>query len=134
MLIGNIGKDPEIKTLQSGGKVANLSLATIERWKDKASGDQKEKTEWHRIVVWNEALIGVLEKYVHKGDKLFIEGQLQTRKYTDGGVEKYTTEIVLQGFNGQIVMLGSKGGGETKPASTSGAPARSSVDDDAVPF
>lgn len=112
ILVGNVGKDPEVKTLASGGMVANLSLATSESWRDKATGDRKEKTEWHRLVVWSEGLVGVIEQYVRKGSKLYIEGQLQTRKWTDqSGAERYSTEVVLNGFGAKLVMLGDKGGG-----------------------
>lgn len=109
-LIGNVGKTPEIKSLNSGSRVANLSLATSENWKDKQSGEKKERTEWHNIVVWNDGLIGVIERYVTKGSKLFVEGQLQTRKYEKDGSDRYSTEVVLQGFGGQIILLGDAGG------------------------
>ena len=111
MLIGNLGNDPEIRALPGGGKVANLSIATSETWKDKNTGEKKEKTEWHRVVIWTEGLVGVVEKYLSKGDKVMIEGSLQTRKWTDqAGVEKYSTEIVLQGFGSQLLMLSTKDG------------------------
>jgi single-strand DNA-binding protein len=109
MLIGNLGKDPEIRRTQDGRPIANFSIATSETWKDKATGDKKEKTEWHRVVVFNEALCKVVEQYVKKGSKVYIEGTLQTRKWTDqAGIEKYSTEIVLQGFNGTLTMLDSR--------------------------
>lgn len=105
-LIGHVGKDPEIRATQDGRKIANLSLATSESWRDKASGEKKEKTEWHRIVIFNDGLVKVVEQYVKKGAKLYIQGSLQTRKWTDqAGVEKYSTEIVLKAFDGQIIML-----------------------------
>lgn len=116
-LIGHLGADPEIRSVASGDRVANLRMATSDRWKDKASGEQKERTEWHRIVVWG-ALVDVIEKYVHKGSKLYIEGKLQTRKWKDaGGVDHYSTEIVLQGFGNVLEMLdgkpqGDQGGGD----------------------
>jgi single-strand DNA-binding protein len=111
ILIGNIGREPEIRTTQDGKEIANLALATSESWKDRNTGERREKTEWHRIVVFNEGLVGVIKNYVHKGSKLYIEGQLQTRKWTDpSGVEKYSTEIVLQNFNGTLTLLDSKGG------------------------
>ncbi|MEE3503736.1 single-stranded DNA-binding protein [Acidiphilium acidophilum] len=120
-LIGNLGQDPEIRSMQSGERVASFTLATTESWKDKRSGERQERTEWHRVVVWNEGLIGVLEDYVHKGDKVMVEGMLKTRKWVDqAGNERYTTEIVLSGFNGQLIMLGSPNGaarGEGAPAS-----------------
>ena len=109
ILIGNVGKDPEIRSTQDGREIANLSLATSENWKDKNTGERKEKTEWHRVVIFNESLVKVVKSYVKKGSKLYIEGALQTRKWTDkDGAEKYSTEIVLQGFNGSITMLDSK--------------------------
>lgn len=118
IVIGNVGKDPDIRSLQSGDKVASLSLATSESWKDKATGEKKEKTEWHRISIFNQGLIKVIEKYVTKGTKLYVEGQLETRKWPDkDGVEKYSTEIVLRPFRGELVLLG---GGEKKEKDSSG--------------
>ena len=112
ILVGNVGRDPEIRSTQDGTKVANLSLATSENWRDKNTGERKERTEWHRIVIFNERLADVVEKYVKKGAKLYIEGALQTRKWTDNtGAEKYTTEVVLQRFRGELTMLDSRGGG-----------------------
>lgn len=110
--IGNLGKDPEIRSLADGRKMASLSLGVSERWKDKSTGEQKSKTEWIKIAIFNEGLAGVAEKYLHKGSKIYIEGQMQTRKYTDkDGAEKYSTEIVLQGFDSKLIMLDR--GGET---------------------
>ncbi len=115
ILIGNVGKDPEIRAVGSK-EVANLSLATSESWKDKSTGEKKERTEWHRIVIWNEPLVNLCKQYIKKGSKLYIEGQIQTRKWTDAsGVEKYSTEIVLQGFNATLTMLDSKRSDETEP-------------------
>jgi single-strand DNA-binding protein len=112
ILVGNLGKDPEIRSLNSGDRVANLSLATSETWRDKASGERKEKTEWHRVVIFNENLVKVAESYLKKGAKVYIEGSLQTRKYTDqSGAEKFSTEIVLQKFRGELTMLDGKGEG-----------------------
>jgi single-strand DNA-binding protein len=112
ILVGNLGKDPEIRTLQSGTKVANLSVATSESWRDKASGEKKEKTEWHRVVIFNENLAKVAEQYLRKGAKVYLEGQLQTRKWQDkDGQDKYSTEIVLNRFNGTMVMLDGRSGG-----------------------
>src|SRR5260221_3311178 len=106
-LIGNLGRDPEIRKTQDGKNIANLSIATSESWKDKNSGERKERTEWHRVVIFNDALSGIAEKYLRKGSKVYVEGQLQTRKWTDqSGQEKYTTEVVLQVFGGAIVLLG----------------------------
>jgi single-strand DNA-binding protein len=112
ILIGNLGKDPEVRRLNSGEPVVNLRIATSESWKDKASGERKEKTEWHSVVIFNENLARVAEQYLKKGSKVYIEGQLQTRKWQDQqGVEKYTTEIVLQRFRGELTLLDSRGGG-----------------------
>jgi single-strand DNA-binding protein len=112
ILVGNVGRDPEIRSTQDGTRVGNLSLATSESWRDKSTGERKERTEWHRVVIFNERLVDVVEKYVKKGAKLYIEGALQTRKWTDNtGAEKYTTEVVLQRFRGELTMLDSRGGG-----------------------
>ncbi|PPD27816.1 MAG: single-stranded DNA-binding protein [Hyphomicrobium sp.] len=111
ILVGNVGKDPEIRRTQDGRPIANLSLATSETWRDKNTGEKKEKTEWHRVVIFSEPLCKVVEQYVKKGSKLYIEGALQTRKWTDqSGVEKYSTEVVLQGFNGSLTMLDGRPG------------------------
>ena len=110
ILLGNLGQDPDVRTMQSGKKIATMSLATSDSWKDKETGEKKEKTEWHRIVVFNEGLVGVVENYIKKGTKLYIEGALQTRKWTDdSGTEKYTTEVVIQGFGGRIDIVSAKG-------------------------
>ncbi|MBV8924418.1 MAG: single-stranded DNA-binding protein [Bradyrhizobium sp.] len=112
ILVGNLGKDPEIRRTQDGRAIANLSVATSESWRDKATGERKEKTEWHRVVIFNEGLAKVAEQYLKKGAKVYVEGQLQTRKWTDqSGAEKYTTEVVLQGFNSNLTMLDGRGGG-----------------------
>lgn len=112
ILVGNLGRDPEIRFAQNGNKIANFSIATSESWRDKASGERKEKTEWHRIVVFSEGLAGIAEKYLKKGSKVYIEGALQTRKWTgNDGIEKYSTEIVLQGFNSTLTMLDGRGEG-----------------------
>ena len=156
ILIGNLGKDPEIRTMQNGGKVANLSLATSESWKDKSTGERKEKTEWHRVVIFGN-LADIAERYLKKGSKVYVSGSLQTRKWTDqSGTEKYTTEVVLQGYGGELTMLDGKGGGggggggmgddvgggwdsgDSAPAPRSGGggakrPARDDMDDD-IPF
>jgi len=108
ILVGNLGKDPEIRSLNSGERVANLSIATSETWRDKSTGERKEKTEWHRVVIFNENIVKVAENYLKKGSTVYIEGSLQTRKYEQGGVEKYTTEIVLQKFRGELTMLGGR--------------------------
>ena len=112
ILIGNLGKDPEIRRTQDGRPIANLTVATSETWRDKNTGERKEKTEWHRVVIFNEGLCKVVEQYVKKGSKVYLEGALQTRKWTDqSGVEKYSTEVVLQGFNSTLTMLDGRGGG-----------------------
>ena len=130
MLIGRLGADPEVRDTKTGGRFATFSLATSERWKDK-SGDQQERTEWHRVVVFQEGLIPVIEQYVTKGSNVFVEGKLQTRKYEDkDGVEKYTTEVVLQGFNSTFTMLDSKSS-ESGAKPTTGA---AIDDDDDIPF
>jgi len=108
-LVGNLGRDPEVRSTQDGGTIVQLSLATSESWKDKSSGERKEKTEWHRVVIFNEALGKVAEQYLRKGSTVYLEGQLQTRKWADkDGVDKYTTEIVLQRYRGELTMLGNK--------------------------
>ena len=112
ILVGNLGRDPEIKQMPSGSSIANLSVATSETWRDKNTGERKEKTEWHRVVIFNEGLCKVAEQYLKKGAKVYLEGQLQTRKWTDqSGVEKYSTEVVLQGFNSNLTMLDGRSGG-----------------------
>jgi single-strand DNA-binding protein len=125
ILVGNLGRDPEIRSTQDGTRVANLSLATSESWRDKNTGERKERTEWHRVVIFNERLVDVVEKYVKKGSKLYVEGALQTRKWTDNtGAEKYTTEVVLQRFRGELTMLdGARGGagGSSEDAGSGGS-------------
>ena len=149
ILIGNLGRDPEIRSTNDGTRVANLSVATSESWRDKATGERKERTEWHRVVVFNDRLVEIIEKYLKKGSKVYLEGALQTRKWTDqSGQEKYTTEIVLQRYRGELTMLDgarSGGGGESfaadEPAATPAAagrgrakaPASSDLDDE-IPF
>jgi single-strand DNA-binding protein len=112
ILVGNLGRDPEIRRTQDGRPIANISVATSESWRDKATGERREKTEWHRVVIFNEGLCKIAEQYLKKGMKVYLEDQLQTRKYTDkDGLEKYSTEVVLQGFNSQLTMLDRAGGG-----------------------
>ncbi|MBV9995142.1 MAG: single-stranded DNA-binding protein [Caulobacteraceae bacterium] len=112
ILVGNLGRDPEIRTLNSGDRVANLSIATSEQWRDRNSGERRERTEWHRVVIFNDNLVKVAENFLRKGSKVYIEGALQTRKYTDqSGQEKFSTEIVLQKFRGELTMLDGKGEG-----------------------
>ena len=111
ILIGNLGRDPEIRSTQDGTKIGHLSLATSETWRDRNSGERRERTEWHRVVIFNDRLVEVVERYLRKGSKVYVEGQLQTRKWTDqSGVEKYTTEVVLQRYRGELTMLGGEGG------------------------
>jgi single-strand DNA-binding protein len=120
ILIGNLGKDPEVRRLNNGDPVVNLSVATSESWRDKMSGERKEKTEWHRVVIFNDQLAKVAEQYLRKGSKVYIEGQLQTRKYEQNGQEKYSTEIVLQKYRGELTMLDGKGEGGGERASFGG--------------
>ena len=140
ILVGNLGRDPEVRRTTAGDAIVNFSLATSESWRDKATGERKEKTEWHRVVIFNEHLTKVAEQYLRKGSKVYIEGQLQTRKYTDkDGVEKYSTEVVMQRFRGELVMLDTRGDGAGTPAraNTATEPATSferSEMDDEIPF
>jgi single-strand DNA-binding protein len=115
ILVGNLGKDPEIRNTQDGSKIVNLTLATSETWNDRASGERKERTEWHRVVIFNDRVADVAERFLKKGAKIYVEGALQTRKWTDqGGQERYTTEVVIGRFNGQLTMLdGRSGGGDS---------------------
>ena len=130
ILIGNVGKAPELRATQQGKEIANLTIATSDAWKDK-DGEKQEKTEWHRVVIFNEHIVKVVKNYVKKGAKLYIEGALQTRKWTDSnGQEKYSTEVVLQGFSGQLTMLGGKSDGEAPKQ----APQASVELDDSIPF
>ncbi len=111
ILVGNLGADPDIRSMQSGDEVCNLSIATSESWKDKSSGERKEKTEWHRVVVFNQNIVGVCKNYLKKGAKVYIEGQLETRSWEQDGQKKYTTEVVLRPFRGELTMLDSRGQG-----------------------
>jgi single-strand DNA-binding protein len=146
ILVGNLGRDPEVRHTQAGGLIVQLSVATSENWRDKASGERKERTEWHRVVIFNEKLAEVAQKYLRKGAKVYVEGQIQTRKWTDqSGVEKYTTEVVLPRFGGTMTMLDGRGGdsggggdygsdqggGNDRPAAQ--PPMRGDMDDD-IPF
>ncbi len=147
ILVGNLGRDPEVRRLSSGDPVVNFSIATSETWKDKSSGERKEKTEWHNVVIYNENLGRVAEQYLKKGSKVYIEGQLQTREYTDKeGQQRKTTEVVLQRFRGELAILDSRGGDfgrsspmERRPAAASsggggGGGSRYSDLDDDIPF
>jgi single-strand DNA-binding protein len=141
-LVGNLGKDPDVRRTNSGEPIVNLSIATSDTWRDKSSGERKERTEWHRVVIFNENLAKVAEQYLRKGAKVYLEGQLQTRKWTDkDGAEKYSTEVVLNRFRGDLVMLDSRGGGEGGSSSRSmggGSETPASFDrndmDDEIPF
>ena len=122
ILVGNLGREPEVKTLQNGGKVCNFTMATSERWKDKTTGEQKEKTEWHRIVVWNDGLVSVCERFLAKGSKVYVEGKIESRKFQDQqGNERQTSEIVLKGFDAKIVMLDGKNAESGQPQSPGNA-------------
>jgi single-strand DNA-binding protein len=145
ILVGNLGRDPEVRSTQDGSKMANFSLATSDTWRDKASGERRERTEWHRVVIFNDRLVDVAEKYLRKGSKVYVEGQLQTRKWTDqGGQERSTTEVVLTRFRGELTMLDGRGGAAAGdaggisegPADAPAAPSRAGggeLDDD-IPF
>ena len=130
ILVGNLGRDPEIRTTQNGMKVANLRVATSERWKDRNSGEMQERTEWHSVAIFNERLVGVAELFLHKGSKVYLEGQLQTRKWTDKGQDRYTTEVVMNKFRGELQMLDSRSA--EKPAAPTELPADPLNDD--IPF
>lgn len=158
ILVGNLGRDPEVRSMQDGSPVVNLSVATSENWRDKNTGERREKTEWHRVVIFNENLAKVAQSYLKKGSKVYVEGQLQTRKWTDqSGVEKYSTEVVLQRFRGELTMLDGRndnagggfsdnqssygggqshqGGGQPQGGQQGGAPAGGAADlDDEIPF
>jgi len=126
ILVGNVGADPEVRTLPSGGKVVNLSVATSDSWRDKNSGERREKTEWHRVVIFSEGLVRVAEQYLRKGSKVYLEGALQTRKWQDqSGQDKYSTEVVLQGFNSNLTMLDGRGDNEGAGSGFSGPAERS---------
>ncbi|HUO98020.1 MAG TPA: single-stranded DNA-binding protein [Rhizomicrobium sp.] len=139
ILVGNLGRDPEVRRMPSGEPIVNLSVATSESWRDKNSGERKERTEWHRVVIFNENLAKVAEQYLRKGSKVYLEGQLATRKWTDkDGQEKYSTEVVLNRFRGELVMLDARGegGGGARATGAGEAPAsfdRSELDDE-IPF
>ena len=141
ILIGNLGRDPEVRHTNEGVPIVNMSLATSESWRDRASGERRERTEWHRVVIFNEKLGEIAQKYLRKGSKVYLEGQLQTRKWTDqSGVEKYSTEVVLNRFRGELTMLDTRGGGgdsfgEQYGETPASAPAGPGDDlDDEIPF
>lgn len=146
ILVGSLGRDPEVRRLNNGSQVCNLRLATSERWRDKATGERKERTEWHSVVIFNENLSKIAEQYLKKGSKVYVEGSLQTRKWTDqAGVERYSTEVVLQAFNGELVLLDGRGSNDdaereaAEKRSNAGQPRQGNRpaardDDDSVPF
>lgn len=145
ILVGNLGRDPEVRSTQDGKEIANLAIATSESWKDRNTGERKEKTEWHRVVIFNDNLVNVAKNYLKKGAKVYIEGALQTRKWTNkDGQEQYSTEVVLQGFNGSLTMLDGKreggssdsgyGGGYSQPNSAPAAKPAAQMMDDEIPF
>ncbi len=141
ILVGNLGRDPEVRHTQDGSPIVHLSVATSENWRDKATGERRERTEWHRVVIFNERLGDVAQKYLRKGAKVYLEGQLQTRKWTDqSGAEKYTTEVVLQRYRGELTMLDSRGDAPAAEAAEPARPAQAgpSADgqelDDEIPF
>ena len=134
ILVGNLGRDPEVRTFQNGGKVCNLRIATTETWKDKNSGERKERTEWHSVAIFNESLARVAEQYLRKGSKVYLEGQLQTRKWQDqSGQDRYSTEVVLQGFGSTLVMLDGKQEGQQQGQQNSGG-YDDGIDQDSIPF
>lgn len=131
ILVGNLGADPEVKRMTNGDPVVNLRIATSENWRDKTTGEKREKTEWHRVVIFNENLAKVAEQYLRKGAKVYVEGQLQTRKWTDQqGQERYSTEVVLQRFRGELTMLDGRGGGENAGQFEGAAPRRQMAERD----
>lgn len=154
ILVGNLGRDPEVRSFSNGGKVCNLRIATSESWRDRNTGERKERTEWHSVAIHAEGLVGIAEKYLHKGSKVYVEGQLETRKWQDqSGQDRYTTEIVLRPYNGTLTLLdgrrdgegggssGADGGGEYGGGAGGGSgygaggrPGGSSIDDDEIPF
>lgn len=147
ILVGNLGRDPEIRSTQDGREIANLAIATSDTWRDKNTGERREKTEWHRVVIFSDGLVNVVKNYLKKGAKVYIEGSLQTRKWTDQqGVEKYSTEVVLQGFGSTLTMLDGRGdnagggssyddaGSSFGGGSKAAAPAASAALDDEIPF
>ena len=156
ILIGNLGKEPEVRAMQSGGRICNLRLATSESWKDRATGERQERTQWHQIVIFNEALVGVAERFLKKGSKVYVEGQLETRKWQDqSGQDRYTTEVVLRPFRGELTLLDRAGGdgagmasafgddygagtaqagGGARPISAGRVPVRQDDLDDDIPF
>ena len=152
ILVGNLGRDPEVRSFQNGGKVCNLRIATSENWKDRNTGERRERTEWHSVAIFNEGLVRVAEQYLRKGSKVYLEGQLQTRKWQDqSGQDRYSTEVVLQGFGSTLVMLdgrsdgggqsggygGGQSGGYSDPYSSQSsapAPASGGIEDDEIPF
>ena len=135
ILIGNLGADPEVRDFSNGGKVCNLRIATSDTWKDKNTGEKREKTEWHQVAIFQEGIVGVAERFLKKGSKVYIEGKLQTRKWQDqSGADRYSTEIVLHGFDGKLVMLDGAGGQKQQNNDQQAPPPDNSMDDDSIPF
>ncbi|WHZ36535.1 single-stranded DNA-binding protein [Sagittula sp. MA-2] len=136
ILIGNLGADPEVKEFQNGGKVCNLRVATSEGWKDKTTGERKERTEWHSVAIFSEALVGIAERFLKKGSKVYIEGQLETRKWQDqNGQDRYSTEVVLRPYRSELTLLDSKGSNGATSGNTSTSPAPAAADHgDEIPF
>jgi single-strand DNA-binding protein len=135
ILIGNLGADPEVRAFSNGGKVANLRIATSETWKDKNTGERKEKTEWHQVAIFQEGLVRIAEQYLKKGSKVYIEGKLQTRKWQDqSGADRYSTEVVLQGYGGTLTMLDGAGGGAGGQSTPSSQGSEPPPMDDEIPF
>lgn len=135
ILVGNVGKDPEVRHSQDGTKIVNMTVSTSETWKDKQTGERREKTEWHRVVIFNDRLADVAEKYVRKGSKIYLEGSLQTRKWTgNDGVEKYSTEVILQKFRGELTLLDSRRDGEAQADTPEPAQHTPADDSDSIPF
>lgn len=138
-IIGNLGRDPEIRSFSNGGKVCNLRIATSEKWKDKSTGERKERTEWHSVSIMSEPLVNIAEQYLKKGSKVYIEGQLETRKWQDqSGADRYSTEVVLRPYNSQLVMLdgrsGDSGGGYSEPSAGPSVGSGTVDDEDSIPF
>lgn len=135
IIIGNLGRDPEVRSFQNGGKVCNLRIATSETWKDKTTGERKERTEWHSVAIMSEAIVRIAEQYLRKGSTVYIEGQLETRKWQDqSGADKYSTEVVVRPFSGNMTLLGGKPQDDGGSYDNGPAPQQSSADDDEIPF
>ena len=135
IILGRLGRDPDVRTLQSGGKVVSFSLATSETWKDKASGERQERTQWHRVVIWNEGLAGIAERFLKKGSEVYLEGQIETRKFEKDGIQREVTEVVLRQYRGELALIGGRSGGNEESAPRSpGTTRQAAPDDDEIPF